>query len=149
LRFPKQSATDEVIFLRIEEISAHRKPWILIDKIHEIVPYQHIKTSKYISYSDVYLQGHFPMYSIYPGILLLEGIKQSLEMLIRTSGEKAVSLDNTCEWIVRFIKLVVPGDEVVYRITLANSRITGIGCVGESVVVRAKGYYRKKDDIHE
>ncbi|MEH6989551.1 FabA-like domain protein [Cytobacillus firmus] len=99
------------------KISENSKPWILIDKIISKEE-DMIITMKLISHSDYFLIGHFPSYSVYPGVLLLEGIKQSSMELdcIRDSNPYKIQ--------ARFLNPVLPGMIVTYKINVKKSENT-------------------------
>lgn len=68
-----------------EEILMTRKPWVMLDRILTVDPAR-IRCQKYISSSDYFLIGHFPARSIYPGVMLVTGLVQAAEMLLRLDG---------------------------------------------------------------
>ncbi|PFM99767.1 3-hydroxyacyl-ACP dehydratase FabZ family protein [Bacillus cereus] len=101
--------------MNISELSPSRKPWLMIDKIMELTQTT-IVTKKNITNSDYFLEGHFPNYSIFPGMLLLEGVIQSINVFftignIRVKGQ-AQSVKS------RFLKPVIPGDTVIYDVQM-------------------------------
>lgn len=127
--------------IKVEEISPYRKPWLMVDKVIEYKKFEMIITQKNISYSDYFIVGHFENKSIFPGVLLLEGIKQSSEILLNLSG---ISPVNYISRVVntRFLSPVVPGDVVTFHINLSlegdNMGISAIGNIDHLTVVRSK-----------
>lgn len=75
-------------------------------------------TMKLISHSDYFLIGHFPSYSVYPGVLLLEGIKQSSLELDCIRGLNPYKIQ------ARFLNPVLPGMIVTYKINVKQSEDT-------------------------
>jgi 3-hydroxyacyl-[acyl-carrier-protein] dehydratase len=136
--------------MRPEELLPDRKPWILIDKVVQYVSGKQIVTKKHISTSDFFIAGHFPSYSVYPGMLLLEGLKQSAELLNYLSDhERSLSenssytrfLMTSCD--ARFLLPAVPGDTIEYIVELVSSvdglfEYRGEGLKNDKVGIRAK-----------
>ncbi|SDZ37827.1 hypothetical protein [Bacillus sp. 166amftsu] len=87
------------------------KPWILFDNIITKEK-EKIVTMKFISHSDYFLTGHFENYSVYPGVLLLEGIKQSAMEMECLMGYELQKIQ------ARFLQPVLPGIIVTYDINL-------------------------------
>lgn len=108
-----------------------RKPWIMFDRVLTASANRTI-TSKNISQSDYFIRGHFEAYSIYPGLLLAEGIIQSAGF-----GPGSGEIHDLS---IRFVRPVVPGDVVIYdtsKIDAAEgTRIEARGTVEGELVVR-------------
>lgn len=124
---------------------ACKKPFILIDKVLSISNRKKIVTLKNISNSDIYLWGHFPSYSIYPGMLLLEGLNQTVELLMKNSAYKGWNISKSSS---RFIQPVIPGDSIIFSVELVreDSQTLVFKCIGEKdsqVIIRAKLEYVK------
>lgn len=133
--------------MRPEEWLAARKPWIFVDEVISCVPMQQIITRKHITYSDFFLIGHFPAYSVYPGVLLLEGLIQSAGLLRYYSDHESKKIRNikgisypvtSCN--ARFLKPAKPGATIEYTIkfesvgsSVLESRGIGV-CDGETVI---------------
>jgi 3-hydroxyacyl-[acyl-carrier-protein] dehydratase len=134
------------MILRAEGILPYEKPWVLIDKVIDYSINQEIATLKQISSSDYFLPGHFPAYSVYPGMLLVEGIKQSAELLAHFSGIQAFVAGSSiqqAEVNARFLQPVEPGDSLIYivRLLVSDSEqivFEGAGSVHDTAVIRAK-----------
>jgi 3-hydroxyacyl-[acyl-carrier-protein] dehydratase len=65
--------------MNIEEIMnilPHRYPFLLVDKIIELVPGQKAVGIKNVSMNEPYFAGHFPGHPIMPGVLMIEAIAQ-------------------------------------------------------------------------
>ncbi|MCF2945185.1 3-hydroxyacyl-ACP dehydratase FabZ family protein [Paenibacillus tarimensis] len=118
----------------------------MIDRIVEIRE-RSIKTIKLISASDYYIKGHFRTYSVYPGMLLLEGVKQSATLLASCQGSSCsspVQAGLMEELTVRFLQPVIPGDTVLFEVKAGErsgdtGRVTyeGTGTVDGSAILRA------------
>lgn len=131
------------------ELPSTRKPWIFVDEVKECAPMQKIITKKHITSSDFFLIGHFPDYSVYPGVLLLEGLIQSACLLYNYSNftimkrsEKTNVRYPVTSCDVRLLRPAEPGATLEY--TVKFERITdkvidchGIGMCSEDTLIRA------------
>lgn len=55
----------------------HRYPFVLIDRILDIVPGERIVALKNITSNEPFLQGHFPGRPMMPGMLIVEAMAQA------------------------------------------------------------------------
>ena len=94
----------------------HRYPFLLIDRVTELVPGELLRGYKNVTYNEQYFQGHFPHRPVMPGVLILEALAQATGILaFKTTQtqptEKSlyyfVGIDNA-----RFKQPVVPGDQL-------------------------------------
>lgn len=98
---------------QIMEIIPHRQPFLLIDRVTEMVEGQSIKGYKNISYNEPYFAGHFPQEPVMPGVLQLEALAQlgavAVLSLPENKGKTAyyAGVNNA-----KFKKKVVPGDRL-------------------------------------
>ncbi|MEY3962213.1 MAG: hypothetical protein RLZ08_591, partial [Pseudomonadota bacterium] len=65
----------------IESLIPHRKPFLLIDKLIDIVPMISATGVMYIKKSDFFFNGHFPGQPVMPGVLIVEAFGQSAAAL--------------------------------------------------------------------
>ncbi len=100
---------------RIMEMIPHRYPFLMIDKVVEVIPDVSAVGIKNVTIGEPYFQGHFPSRPIMPGILIIEAMAQTAAVLvIETMGAEAegslvyfMSVDQA-----RFRKPITPGDTV-------------------------------------
>ena len=107
----------------IQQCIPHRYPFLLIDRVIELVLGERIVCIKNVSVSDPFLQGHFPGNPIYPGVLLIEGAAQGAGVLghkTSTNGLSSCLLTEVTK--SRFRRQVIPGDTIRYEIVLARKR---------------------------
>lgn len=122
---------------QIMEILPHRYPFLLVESVSEIGE-DYIVAEKNVSINEPYFQGHFPMYPIMPGVLVVEGMAQAAGILLmKDLTEKNVlpifmGIDNA-----RFKKEIRPGDRIVYKVKLIQSK-------KEVYKLEAKVYVREK-----
>ncbi|MCK6259460.1 hypothetical protein LCY76_23085 [Fictibacillus sp. KIGAM418] len=123
------------------------KPWCLIDEFFGMNTSNRIESSKLISNSDFFLLGHFKNYSVYPGILMIEGMKQTLILADRQQliQLKSYSLRDIQS---RFLKPLIPGSTIRYSLVREERDgqlfFKGTGEVDGSIVVRVKLIYQKE-----
>ncbi|HAO22030.1 MAG: 3-hydroxyacyl-[acyl-carrier-protein] dehydratase FabZ [Desulfobacteraceae bacterium IS3] len=131
---------------KILEFLPHRYPFIMVDRVLELVPKEKIVTLKNVTMNEPFFQGHFPGKPIMPGVLIVEAMAQSGGILVMESlppekhGQSVyfMSMDK-----VKFRKPVVPGDQIILEIRLLKNRgnvskISGIATVDGNCVAEAE-----------
>ena len=91
----------------------HRHPFLMIDKVVDVVANARATGIKNVSINEQYFQGHFPARPVMPGVLIIEAMAQTAAVLVvHTLGPEAegklvyfMSVDNA-----RFRRPVFPGD---------------------------------------
>ena len=98
----------------IMQILPHRYPFLLIDRVVELVRMQRIVAIKNVTINEPFFQGHFPTYPIMPGVLMVEAMAQAGGALLLTEvpdrDDKLMVFTGIDE--ARFRAPVVPGDQV-------------------------------------
>jgi 3-hydroxyacyl-[acyl-carrier-protein] dehydratase len=103
----------------------HRYPFVMVDRVLDVVPGKSIVAAKNISANEAYFQGHFPGYPVMPGVLIIEALAQAGGVL---AYETAAAEENI--WILylvgieetRFKQTVRPGDQLMLRVELEKRR---------------------------
>jgi 3-hydroxyacyl-[acyl-carrier-protein] dehydratase len=113
--------------IEVEEIMQmipHRYPFLLIDRVTEIVPDATAVGIKNVTVSEPFFQGHFPDHPIMPGVLIIEAMAQtSAVLVIETTGNKAdsviyfMAVENA-----RFRKPILPGHTIHLHVKKQRSR---------------------------
>lgn len=94
----------------------HRYPFLLVDRVLELVPGERVTAIKNVTMNEPHFPGHFPHHPVMPGVLIIEALAQAAGLLaFKTSGKEAgpntviyfVGIDNA-----RFKRPVVPGDQL-------------------------------------
>ncbi|MCK8500327.1 3-hydroxyacyl-ACP dehydratase FabZ [Myxococcus fulvus] len=99
----------------IQNLLPHRYPFLLIDRVVEIVPGQRITAYKNVTINEPFFNGHFPGHPVMPGVLILEALAQASAILAYKSENMDPSQKVTYLMGVdgaRFRKPVVPGDRL-------------------------------------
>lgn len=103
----------------IQELLPHRYPFLLVDRIIELVPRERIVGIKQVSINEPFFQGHFPGAAVMPGVLVVEALAQVGAVLalreIENRDQKLVLFTGIRE--ARFRKPVVPGDTLTLEVT--------------------------------
>jgi len=60
----------------IQEILPHRYPFLLVDKIIELIPREKIVGIKQVTINEYFFRGHFPDAPVMPGVLQIEALAQ-------------------------------------------------------------------------
>ncbi len=103
----------------IQEILPHRYPFLLVDKIIELVPRVRIVGIKQVTINEYFFQGHFPDAPVMPGVLQIEALAQVGAILALREFEDRNSKIPFFSGIdkARFRRPVVPGDTLVLEVT--------------------------------
>lgn len=132
--------------LEIRKYLPHRYPFLLIDRVLELVEGESIVAMKNVSINEEVFQGHFPHFPVFPGVMLIEAMAQACGVLgfktmNKTPDDGSIYLfagiDN-----VRFKRQVVPGDQVVFEAKIVSVKrgIWKFDCVAkvdDNLVTRA------------
>lgn len=118
-------AMQSIDVMRIMEMIPHRYPFLLIDKVIDILPNESATGIKNVTINEGFFQGHFPREPVMPGVLIIESMAQTAGCLVvQTLGEEAqgklvyfMSVDKA-----RFRKPVVPGDQLHVHVTKVQNR---------------------------
>ncbi len=129
---------------KIRRILPHRYPFLLVDRIIEVVGSQRVVGLKNVTINEPFFQGHYPGDPIMPGVLIIEALAQVggvlLSQELEHKGRVAVllSLDK-----VKFRHPVRPGDQLILeaeavRVRSHAGHVRGRALVGDNVVAEAE-----------
>ena len=128
----------------ILKLLPHRYPFLLVDKIIDIIPGETVTAIKNVSVNEPFFQGHFPGQKIMPGVLVIESMAQAGGLLMLKTMENAenklVVLSGVDDARIR--KPVIPGDQLRLEIKLTQFRLStckfrAAAYVGNDVVAEA------------
>lgn len=94
----------------------HRYPFLLVDRVLEIVPGERLIALKNVTINEPFFPGHFPHHPVMPGVLIVEALAQASGILSFKSMNHAITDDTVVYFVgidnTRFKKPVVPGDQL-------------------------------------
>jgi len=76
-------------FEEVRRLLPQSHPFLMVDKVVELVPGERIIAQKNISGNESFFEGHFPGMAIMPAALILESLAQATILLVRKSAELA------------------------------------------------------------
>lgn len=114
-----------VDILRIMECIPHRYPFLLVDRMVDVVLNESAIGIKNVSMNEPFFMGHFPKIPVMPGVLIIESMAQTAGALVvltlgKESTEKVVyfmSIESA-----KFRRPVVPGDQIRIHVTKERNR---------------------------
>lgn len=103
----------------IQALLPHRYPFLLVDRIVELVPKERIVGLKQVTIGEPFFQGHFPGAPVMPGVLVIEAMAQVGAILALREMEDRDSKLVLFTGIetARFRQPVVPGDTLMLEVT--------------------------------
>lgn len=130
---------------RIVEMIPHRYPFLMVDRLIDVIPGESATGVKNVTANEPFFQGHFPGRPVMPGVLIIEAMAQTAAVIVVASlGASAegklvyfMSIENA-----RFRKPVEPGDQLKLFCRKERQRanvwrFTGEARVGDTVVAEA------------
>jgi 3-hydroxyacyl-[acyl-carrier-protein] dehydratase len=117
--------TAEIDRERIMEMIPHRDPFLMIDRVVDIVKNERATGIKDVTADEYYFRGHFPSRPVMPGVLIIEAMAQTAAVLVvHTLGPESegklvyfMSVDNA-----RFRRPVFPGASLHIHVTKERNR---------------------------
>ena len=109
----------------IIKLIPHRHPFLLIDKVTNIIINESVTGIKSVTYNEPFFPGHFPGRPVMPGVLILESMAQTAACLI-SYQDKSLSSNNLVFFTgiekAKFRKPVIPGNELILKINLMSNK---------------------------
>ncbi len=121
----------------------HRYPFLLIDRVLEIIPGQRITALKNVTMNEQFFQGHFPAEPVMPGVLIIEAMAQAGACVILSMDEYKGkiayfgAIDKA-----KFRDKVVPGDTLTFELEIIKLKKSA--GIGKGVAYKGSGEARKK-----
>lgn len=132
----------------------HRYPFLLVDRILDMVPGESITALKNISVNEPHFCGHFPEIPVMPGVLIIEAMAQAAGVYAFATTDTLphqdglyylAGVDNT-----RFKHIVRPGDQLIMHVKLLKQKreiwkFLGEARVGDQLACSSEIICAKKD----
>ena len=125
-QMPEAGTTIELIDIhRIMHDIPHRYPFLLLDRVVDVVLNTSAVGVKNVSVNESFFAGHFPNHPVMPGVLIIESMAQTAAVLVvETLGPDAagkvvyfMSIEGA-----KFRRPVVPGDQLRIHIVKERNR---------------------------
>ena len=109
----------------IKKLIPDRYPFLLIDKVIDILKNESAVGIKNVTVNEPYFTGHFPTLSVVPGVLQIESLAQTAAVLVAKSLDisdpSALVLLTTID-NAKFRKPVAPGDVMALSVSVQKIR---------------------------
>ncbi len=104
----------------------HRYPFLLIDRVTELVEGKSLTGYKNVSFNEPFFQGHFPQKPVMPGVLILEALAQATGLLAFRTVDRGAERDSLYYFVgidkARFKLPVEPGDRLQLSVELIKTK---------------------------
>ena len=122
---PAGATIDRIDIAGIMAAIPHRYPFLMLDRVVDLVLGESAIGIKNVSANENFFQGHFPGHPVMPGVLIVEAMAQTAAILVgETLGEDAkgrlvyfMSIEGA-----KFRRPVVPGDQLRIHISKQQQR---------------------------
>ena len=141
---PKVTVSDytEVDIEKIMNMIPHRYPFLMIDRVTDLVYEKSAIGHKNVTINEPHFQGHFPNNPIMPGVLIIEAMAQTAAILV-VQSLGGVSEDTLVYFMsvenAKFRNPVLPGDVLKIHVETKQHRksvwkFDGIAKVNDVIV---------------
>ncbi len=98
----------------------HRYPFLLVDKLKDVIPGEFGIGYKNVTMNEPFFQGHFPDNPVMPGVLQIEAMAQTAGIIVLTAFPEEERGGNSVYFMtvdeVKFRKPVLPGDVLEFHV---------------------------------
>jgi len=127
----------------IMSILPHRYPFLLVDRVIELVPEQKAVGVKNVTMNEPFFQGHFPGNPVMPGVLIVEAMAQVAGVLAFKSGMEGNGVLFLSIEKAKFRKPITPGDQIKFEVQVVHRRggvwrFSGVAKVDEKIATEAE-----------
>lgn len=79
----------------------------------EVVSSSEVRATKRIVVDDPYLEGHYPDFTVYPGVFIIESVRHAVMALVARTQPDVGAVELTGVRSVRFAAPLLPGDTLL------------------------------------
>ena len=115
-------------FEEVKRLIPQRFPFLMIDRVIEVMPGEKVIASKNLTGNEWFYQGHFPKKAVTPGAMLVEAIAQTGIIFFRLTR----ALEDDVTYLlgsvkIRFLGPAWPGDQL--HITVTPLKLTSTAAI--------------------
>lgn len=125
---------------RVLDILPHRYPFVMVDRVLEIISEDELIALKNVTINEPYFTGHYPGRPVMPGVLQVEAMAQAAGVLLLkrlTLGDHRIAFFMSADK-VKFRQAVEPGDTIEIHVKLTKIRAGKIATAVASCKVGGK-----------
>ncbi|MBR3914035.1 MAG: 3-hydroxyacyl-ACP dehydratase FabZ [Alphaproteobacteria bacterium] len=115
-----ENMIEEIKIGEILKLLPHRYPFLLVDKLKNIVPGESGIGIKNVTMNEPFFQGHFPENPVMPGVLQIEAMAQTAGLIVLTAFPEEERSGNSVYFMtvddVKFRKPILPGDVIEFHV---------------------------------
>ncbi|SIS89770.1 3-hydroxyacyl-ACP dehydratase FabZ [Phaeovulum vinaykumarii] len=143
---PQTAAITEADLALIQRIIPHRYPFLMIDKVRDIVLGTSAVGIKNVTVNEPHFTGHFPAEPVMPGVLIVEAMAQTAAIVVGVSMN-VIDKDMVTYFMgidaCKFRRKVVPGDVLELHVTAKRGggkiwKFEGRAMVGDELAAQAE-----------
>jgi len=132
-----KSVVDTIEIVRIMDMIPHRYPFLLVDRVINLVEGKSATGIKNVTINEPFFQGHFPGHPVMPGVLIVEAMAQTAGVVVAHSLE-VDDQDKVVYFMsiesARFRKPVTPGNTLHIDVSKRAQRGTAWKFSGQAKV---------------
>jgi 3-hydroxyacyl-[acyl-carrier-protein] dehydratase len=128
----------EITFEEIKTLVPQKFPLLMVDRVIALEKGKRAVAIKNITGNELFFLGHFPNMAVMPGALIIESMAQTAIILFRKSYEDDAAASDEANTLfffggakVRFLKPVVPGDQLQIEVTVTKA--ISVGAVVQAI----------------
>lgn len=137
--------TTEADLALIKRIIPHRYPFLLVDRVRDVVVGKSCVGVKCVTFNEPHFQGHFPDQPIMPGVMIIEAMAQTSGILVGLTMDlvdKGAKVYFMGVEAAKFRRMVVPGDVLELHVTALRGggrvwKFEGKAKVGDELAAEA------------
>lgn len=115
-----ENVIPEIRIDQILKLLPHRYPFLLVDRLKEVVPGESGIGIKNVTMNEPFFQGHFPENPVMPGVLQIEAMAQTAGIIVLQSFPEEERSGNGVYFMtvdeVKFRKPILPGDVIEFHV---------------------------------